>query len=151
MNDDEYRNERLQFLPCVVEGPAAVRMVAPASKELIGRAKLLPEVHWFKKNVSVDRMGKKRCAVLEGATDISASTLTRSLAKIFRRSIGSIQADIAWVIDQPELQQEYEPKCCLGICQFNKVDITTAPILPRPSEDEDLYAASMVVSQMVQQ
>jgi len=146
INDDEYRRLRLQFLPCIVECPSAVRIIAPAKKELIGRAALLPSVSWYRQDETVDKFGEKRCALMEATADMSQTAFCRSVARIIRRNIESVSIDVAWVIDKPELQKEYEPACCLGMCKMDHVDISRAPILPPPSKEEEIRVASFVAS-----
>jgi hypothetical protein len=67
-----------------------------------------------------------------------------------RRHIGSLSLDLAWVVDQPELQKEYEPACFLGVLKVDHIDLSEAPILPSQSEEDDIISASMVASQLIE-
>lgn len=134
----------MQFLPVLVDGPFAVRMIAPEKKELIGRATLMSPFSWYSENESVDRFGSKKCALMEGSVDVTTSYLSRTATNILRRFIDSIHLDVAFVIDQPELQKEFEPSCVIGLCQVKHVNVAKCALLPIDSDDTMLKASTFV-------
>jgi hypothetical protein len=145
--DAEYRRLRMQFLPVLVDGPFAVRMIAPEKKELIGRATLMSPFSWYTENESIDRSGCKRCALMEASVDVTTSYLSRTATNILRRFIDSVHLDVAFVIDQPELQKEFEPSCIIGLCQVKNVNVNQCALLPIDNEDTTLKVSNFI-SQM---
>ena len=145
--DAEYRRLRMQFLPVLVDGPFAVRMIAPEKKELIGRATLMSPFSWYTENESIDRSGCKRCALMEASVDVTTSYLSRTATNILRRFIDSVHLDVAFVIDQPELQNEFEPSCIIGLCQVKNVNVNQCALLPIDNEDTTLKVSNFI-SQM---
>ena len=144
--DDEYRRLRMQFLPCLVDGPLAVRMLVPPKKELVGRATLMPPFNWYKENESVDRFGRKKCALIEGSVDVATDRLSRGVTSILRRYFDSFLIDVAFVIDHPEFQEEFEPSCIIGLCKLDHINVTKCAVLPMKSDDDSIREASVYVS-----
>jgi len=149
--DTEYRRLRLQFLPCLINGPYAIKLMVPQSKELIGRASLMSPFTWYAENESTDRFDRKQCALIEASTDVTTSYLSRTAANMLRRYFDSISLDVAFVIDQPELQSEYEPSCVLGLFQMSHLDITKCAVLPMKSDSDNIQEASIYVAQLDKQ
>jgi hypothetical protein len=125
---DEYRNERLKFIPSVVDGPLAVRMLAPPKKEKVVQHSYLP-VSWTKhppKTVN----GRKLCAALESELDCLSSRTIRGMAGIVKKHMASVSIDIGVTIGKPDGINEDEPQACLGLWRFDRIDVSSCLTMP---------------------
>jgi hypothetical protein len=125
---DEYRNKRFQFIPSVVDGPLAVRMLAPPKREKIIQHSYLP-VSWAKhppKTVN----GRKLCVALESELDCLSSRTIRGMAGIVKKHMASVSIDIAVTIGKPDGESEDEPQACLGMWRFDHIDVSSCPTMP---------------------
>jgi hypothetical protein len=80
--DDEYRKYRLKVLPSVTEAPFAIRVIAPAKKELIVHCTYVP-CTWRKHEASKDpRTGKTLAPLLEVEVDCMSDKWVRSIVNL---------------------------------------------------------------------
>jgi hypothetical protein len=61
--DSEYRNARLKVIPSLVEGPLAMKVLAPPKKEMLLHCTLLP-VSWKQHDPETTSKGRKLCPAL---------------------------------------------------------------------------------------
>ena len=64
---------------------------------------------------------------LEVECDLMANRAMRSVAALVKRYMASMVGDVAVLIEKPYLQENEEPRACLGMCRFDRVDVTTCP------------------------
>jgi len=124
-------------VPSVVEGPLAVKVLAPPKKELLINCAILP-VSWFKHKIETAKDGKKLCAAIEVHLDCFSGRAIRGMAGIVKRHLQKLAIDLAVVIGKPENQDEDEPSACLGMWRFDHIDVSNCPSLP------DRYAEEAV-------
>lgn len=141
LGDDEYRNQRLKFIPCIVDGPRIVRMLAPPVKEKTVSSALLP-VSWCKHSGN-----DQQKPVIEVELDLMSNKATRAIVNIARKNLSLITVDLAVMIDKPDGQKEDEVTACLGMWRWQEIDITTCPVLPtRSVEVNDIRRASQIMN-----
>ena len=139
--DDAYRNKRLKMIPQLVEGPLAVRLMAPPRKEITVSCDILPLI-WRTYEASVDPSGRKLHPALEVELDCVSSRAIRGMASILKRNLSSICIDIACVISPPDGEEADEPQACLGLFRFNHIDVNLCPQFPDRYEFEEVIATA---------
>ena len=94
----------------LVDGPAAIRYMAPSTREPKTIATPNVPVTWKKHPATLDAEGKTLLhPCLEVEVDSMASRAARSVAGLLKRYLGSVVGDLAVLIDKPDLQEEEEP------------------------------------------
>lgn len=124
------------MIPSVVDGPLAVRVLAPPKREICVSCALLP-VSWRSYEAGVDaETGKKLAPALEVVLDCTSNRAMRSMAGILKRNLQSLAIDVAVVIQKPDDQDEEEPQACLAMWRFNHIDVSKCPTFPDRFEYE---------------
>lgn len=137
---DEYRNRRFKVLPYLVDGPGPIRFMAPSTKKTATVVSPRLEARWIKHppKLSADGDAVEWHPCLELEVDLMVTKTMRSVTSLLKRYLQSIVADCAIIIEKPYLQVEEEPTACLGMCRFDRVDLSVCPILPsRIAEEEE--------------
>jgi hypothetical protein len=150
--DSEYRNERLKVIPSIVEGPLAVKILAPPRKEVRLDCASLP-VTWQQYDPETTSKGQKLCPALEVTLDCVSARPMRTMAGIIKRNMKYLSIDIAVVIGQPKDKEEDELLACLGLWRMDHVDISACPHFPdqlateasRTGRDPDVLRATKLV------
>lgn len=125
---DEYRNERMKMIPSVVDGPLAVRLLAPPKRETIVSCSILP-IKWRKFEANY-KDGRYLHPALEVELDCLSNRAMRVMAGILKRNLKSLSIDIAVVISKPADQEQEEPQACIGMWRFNFIDVSACPHFP---------------------
>ena len=126
VGDDAYRNARLKILPCLVDGPLPIKMIAPPKKELsVSCASLPSQWKFHKKEIRAD--GTVLEPVLEMEIDVISNAAIRGVSGMLKRYIKSIALDLAVIIHAPDPQEE--PEACLGLWRFDHIDVETCPTI----------------------
>ena len=144
LGDDAYRNARLKILPCLVDGPLPIKIMAPPKKELTVSCASLPS-KWKFHNKTTLEDGTVLHPVLEMEIDVISNSAIRSISAMLKRYIKMIALDLALVIQTPDGQTKQEPEACLGLWRFDHIDIMTCPPLPQRVERQDVHRASQFV------
>ena len=136
---DDYRNERLKMIPALVDGPMAVRILAPPKKECLIHGSVVP-LSWYKHDVETcptTNGGKTLCPVVVVAIDCVSSRAIRSMAGIIKKYMVRLTCDVALVVGPPEdiarrgqAEHDDEPQACLGLFRFEHIDIESCPEFP---------------------
>jgi Protein ENHANCED DISEASE RESISTANCE 2, C-terminal len=127
---------RLKMIPSVVDGPLAVRVLAPPKREICVSCALLP-VSWRSYEAEVDAAtGRKLAPTLEITLDCTSNRAMRSMAGILKRNLQSLAIDVAIVIQKPDEKDEDEPQACLAMWRFNHIDVSKCPTFPDRFEYE---------------
>jgi hypothetical protein len=152
--DSKYRNERLKVIPSVVEGPLAVKVLAPPKKEMLLNCALLP-VSWQQYNPETSE-GRKLCAALEVTLDCMSNRAMRGMAGIVKRNLKHLSIDMACVIGKPAGQEEDEDEseACLGLWRMDHIDVSACPGFPdrwaneasEKGQDPDVFRATKLVN-----
>ena len=120
--------------PAVVDGPLAVKLLAPPKKLLQIPGSLLP-VTWYKFDGGTASDGRKQCPALEAQMDCVGKRAIRTLVGILKRNLHRLSVDVAVMSAN---QEETEPKACLGMWRFDYIDIQQCPQFPdRYAEEAD--------------
>ena len=149
-NDDDYRNARLKILPCLVDGPLPIRIIAPPKKEITVQGQTLP-TKWIKHAAKTCADGTILQPCLELEVDIISNSTLRSVSGILRNYIKGISLDLAIIVGSPGLVNDPEELgACLGLWRFDHIDIDRCPRLPRRDAfssplEADIRRASQVV------
>jgi hypothetical protein len=149
--DSEYRNERLKVIPSIVEGPLAVKILAPPKKEVRLNCASLP-VSWQQYDPETTSKGRKLCPALEVTLDCLSARSMRTMAGIVKRNLRYLSVDMAIVIGQPRGKEE-ELEACLGLWRMDHVEVSACPHFPdrlateasRMGQDPDVLRASKLV------
>ena len=141
--DDAYRDARFKILPCLVDGPLPVRIMAPPKKELLISSRALPS-KWKKHRMETLSDGTILQPILEMEIDVISNSAIRGISAMLKRHIKSVALDLAVVIQTPNGQKEKEPEACLGLWRFDHIDVLTCPPLPPrvDQQHQDLLKAS---------
>jgi hypothetical protein len=124
------------MIPSVVDGPLAVRILAPPKREICVSCALLP-VSWRSYEAEVDAAtGRKLAPTLEITLDCTSNRAMRSMAGILKRNLQSLAIDVAIVIQKPDEHDEEEPQACLAMWRFNHIDVSKCPTFPDRFEYE---------------
>ena len=153
--DTEYRNERLKVIPSIVDGPLAVKVLAPPKKEMLLNCAFLP-VSWRQYASETTSKGRKLCPALEVTLDCLSNRAMRSMAGIVKRNLQRLSIDMAAVIGKPITQEEDEPQACLGLWRLDHVDIASCPQFPhrfakeasKTGQDPDVFRAAQLMVSM---
>uniref|UniRef100_A0A7S2YC98 Protein ENHANCED DISEASE RESISTANCE 2 C-terminal domain-containing protein n=1 Tax=Entomoneis paludosa TaxID=265537 RepID=A0A7S2YC98_9STRA len=164
---DDYRNERLKFIPAVVDGPMAVRVLAPPKKERVIHGQVIPITwHLYDREVN-PKTGQVLHPVVSASMDCLSSGAVRNLAGLVKKYLVTMTLDLALVIGAPSTLEAHqknkrkgnnnvhddtdnEPKACLGLFRFEHVDVNTCPAFPEfvdklQEEEHDLKRASVAM------
>lgn len=143
---DQYRNKRWKILPCLVDGPYIIKVMAPAEKEVTiagGRV----GATWHKYDESVDHQsGKKRAALLEVDCDLISNPGVRKICNIVLGQVKNVRIDCAMIVEKPYLSEEKEPAACLGLWRMDKVDMNDSPLVPQKEEEQLLREMSVILN-----
>ena len=151
---DEYRNARMKLIPSLVEGPLAVRVLAPPKKEKVVDCAFL-SVSWAKHAPTVVN-GKRLHTAITCELDCLSTRVIRGMAGIVKKHLSSLAIDVAVTISKPDGQVEDEPQACLGLWRFDHIDVDSCPELPDRHEIEaknqgqssDVFRASKIMEQL---
>ena len=109
-------------------------------------------VTWKKHPATVDQNGETVLhPCLEVECDLVANRTMRSVAALVKRYMVSIVGDVAFLIEKPELQEEDEPRAVLGMCRFDRLDVSQCPDMPprmeegKTAEQRDMFRASVTM------
>ena len=132
-----------------------MRYMAPPKKTVTIVSESLPSC-WKKHPGSVDGSGETVLhPCLEVECDLMANRTMRSVAALVKRYMGSMVGDVAVLIEKPYLQEEDEPRACLGMCRFDRIDVGTCPVMPprkemgETEEERDIARASTVLGRPI--
>ena len=143
---DQYRNKRWKILPCLVDGPYIIKVMAPAEKEVTiagGRV----GATWHKYDESVDhRSGKKRAALLEVDCDLISNPGVRKICNIVLGQVKNVRIDCAMIVEKPYLSEVKEPAACLGLWRMDKIDMNDSPLVPQKEEEQLLREMSVILN-----
>ncbi len=143
---DQYRNKRWKILPCLVDGPYIIKVMAPAEKEVTiagGRV----GATWHKYDESVDHQsGKKRAALLEVDCDLISNPGVRKICNIVLGQVKNVRIDCAMIVEKPYLSEVKEPAACLGLWRMDKVDMDDSPLVPQKEEEQLLREMSVILN-----
>ena len=143
---DQYRNKRWKILPCLVDGPYIIKVMAPAEKEVTiagGRV----GATWHKYDESVDHQsGKKRAALLEVDCVLISNPGVRKICNIVLGQVKNVRIDCAMIVEKPYLSEEKEPAACLGLWRMDKVDMNDSPLVPQKEEEQLLREMSVILN-----
>ena len=143
---DQYRNKRWKILPCLVDGPYIIKVMAPAEKEVTiagGRV----GATWHKYDESVDHQsGKKRAALLEVDCDLISNPGVRKICNIVLGQVKNVRIDCAMIVEKPYLSEVKEPAACLGLWRMDKIDMNDSPLVPQKEEEQLLREMSVILN-----
>jgi hypothetical protein len=153
IGDSIYRNERLKLIPSIVEGPLAVKVLAPPKKEVRLNCASLP-VSWQQYDPEITSKGRKLCPALEVTWDCVSGRSMRTMASIVKRNLHYLSVDMAIVIGQPKGKEEDELIACLGLWRMDHIEVSTCPHFPdyladeasSKGQDPDVLRATKLVS-----
>ena len=95
-------------------------------------------VDWKKHPAKVNDSGETILhPCLEVECDLMANRAMRSVASLVKRYMQGMVGDVAVLIEKPYLQEEDEPRACLGMCRFDRIDVLTCPAMPPRKEHGD--------------
>ena len=130
------------MIPSVVEGPLAVKVLAPPKREIVVSCCILA-VSWRKYEAEIDpKSGRQLAPILEIELDCMSNRAMRAMAGIVKRNLERLSIDVAVVVQKPDGQVEDEPQACLAMWRFNHIDVSTCPIFP----DREAYEAELLKS-----
>lgn len=149
--DAEYQ-ARAKIIPCIVDGPLAIRMIRPPKpKEVLIHTPRHPAT-WTRVPKSVDpTTGKTNCAILECDVDFVSDKSIRKLINIVRPYVQSITIDMAFIISKPENSSIDEPCACLGLWRIDQVDFESCAVFPERTIDEVAEEMKLIMSVMGEQ
>jgi Protein ENHANCED DISEASE RESISTANCE 2, C-terminal len=154
--DDEYRNRRFKCLPVLVDGPAAIRYVAPTTRNTATIATPTLPITWKKHPPTYDSNGQTVLhPCLEVECDLMVNRTKRSMAALVKRYLKNMVGEVAILIEKPYLQEEEEPRACLGMCRFDRIDVQTCPEMPQrdvggdTEEEQEIRRASFALGRPV--
>ena len=137
--NDDYRNERFKFIPAVVEGPMAVKILAPPKKERVIHGQVI-SLDWKKYDKEVDPVsGQPLQPLISVTVDCVSNSAIRKMANIVKKYLASLTLDLALVISAPPNcvnSDADEHKACLGLFRFEKVDVSSCPNFPTDESDQ---------------
>ena len=137
----------------LVDGPGPIKFVSPPKKTIQVVRPCLPAT-WTKHPSQKDKNGnitQHCCFELDG--DLMFERGMRTGAALIKRYLGKIVGDCALLIEKPYLQEEEEPRACLGMCRFDRIDIAACPEFPprldegKTVEERDMFRASVLTGQ----
>lgn len=132
LGDTKYRNERLKIIPSVVDAPGAVKLVAPAKREIPIHSEGFLPVSWRVHNREKTPEGRVLCPTIECELDCMTSRAIRGMAGLVKRNLKKLAIDCAVIIGNPvKSKTKEEPEACLGLWRFNHVDISECPAFPK--------------------
>jgi hypothetical protein len=144
MGNNEYRNARLKVIPCLVDGPLAIRLIKPKPMELRVHTDKHPAV-WTDVNMSIDPFTNKTSQmVVEVDIDFISDRSYRKLFSLVRPHMRSLTIDVAFVASKPKNSTIEEPSVCLGIWRIDKVDFERCAVFPESTIEETAHALSML-------
>jgi hypothetical protein len=144
MGNNEYRNARLKVIPCLVDGPLAIRLIKPKPMELSVHTDKHPAV-WTDVNMSIDPFTNKTSQmVVEVDIDFISDRSYRKLFSLVRPHMRSLTIDVAFVASKPKNSTIEEPSVCLGIWRIDKVDFERCAVFPESTIEETAHALSMM-------
>ena len=148
-NDDEYRNNRFKILPCLVDGPLPIRILAPPKKEITIQGSILP-TKWIKHAATTSSDGTMLHPCLELEVDLIWKSTLRNVSGILRNYMKSFCIDLAIILSKPTLDDPDEPGACVGLWCVDHIDIDQCPRLPDRARyasklEADIMRASSVV------
>jgi hypothetical protein len=133
---------RLRLIPSLVEGPLAIRILAPPKREFLISCDALP-VHWRSYEAEIDpKTGRRLAPALQIELDCVSNRIMRGMAGILKRHFESVAIDVAVVVQKPDGQEEDEPQACLGMWRFNHIDVSKCPSFPDRFEYESEVRAA---------
>lgn len=139
----------------MVDGPAPIRYMAPPKTPVTIASESLPSC-WKKHRTEFDSNGKTVLhPCLEAEYDLMANRAMRSVAALVKRYMVSMVGDVAVLIEKPYLQEEEEPRACVGMCRFDRIDVKTCPTMPprkeegETAEQRDMFRASSILESSV--
>uniref|UniRef100_A0A7S1YWI4 Protein ENHANCED DISEASE RESISTANCE 2 C-terminal domain-containing protein n=1 Tax=Trieres chinensis TaxID=1514140 RepID=A0A7S1YWI4_TRICV len=146
---DEYRNKRFKIYPDLVSGPVAARMIFhPPTREHTIWGTMLP-ISWSSGHeIPASEGQKKRYGYLEATVDVSGNEIARKVSKLMLSCMDSMCLDFALAIGTPDGQDEKEPEALLGMLRFDRIDVSTCPILPPMSDRARLGQANEVMESL---
>eukprot|EP00549_Striatella_unipunctata_P019152 CAMPEP_0118708048 /NCGR_PEP_ID=MMETSP0800-20121206/21621_1 /TAXON_ID=210618 ORGANISM="Striatella unipunctata, Strain CCMP2910" /NCGR_SAMPLE_ID=MMETSP0800 /ASSEMBLY_ACC=CAM_ASM_000638 /LENGTH=655 /DNA_ID=CAMNT_0006611099 /DNA_START=225 /DNA_END=2195 /DNA_ORIENTATION=- len=130
LGSDEYRKNRFKFLPCLVDGPRAMRLLAPPQKET---AIWGVEMKWI-----FHEGNGTEAPMLEVVVDCVSNGLVRRLARLMRRHVHKMTMDMAIVIDSQDGHDQHEASACLGLFRLDQINLDDCPRLPEKSDTEEV-------------
>lgn len=148
-NDDEYRNNRFKILPCLVDGPLPIRILAPPKKEVTIQGNILP-TKWIKHTATTASDGTVLHPCLELEVDLISKSTLRNVSGVLRNYMKSFCIDLAVILSKPTPDDPDEPGACVGLWCVDHIDIDRCPRLPDRSRyasklEADIMRASSVV------
>lgn len=139
----------------LVDGPGPIRYIAPPKNTVTIITENLPSC-WKEHPGTVDSNGETVLhPCLEVECDLMANRAMRSVAALVKRYLVNMVGDVAVLIEKPYLQEEDEPRACVGMCRFDRVDVRHCPEMPPRAEEpetleeRDLMRASAVIGRPV--
>ncbi|KAL7561739.1 hypothetical protein ACA910_010950 [Epithemia clementina (nom. ined.)] len=141
---DDYRNQRLKMIPSIVDGPLAVKVLAPPKKERVIHGSVVP-ISWFMHDTEVSpTTGKTMQPVVVVAMDCVSGRAIRSMAGIIKKYMVKLTLDLALVITSPDSDaknknklEDDEPHACLGLFRFEHIDVEACPEFPVVEQEEE--------------
>lgn len=121
-------------MPCVVDGPMPIRMIAPPKKEKVVHCDWLPII--WKQHEEDTINGRTMCAHLEATLDCMTNRAIRSMASLVKTYVKQLFIDLAIVIGDPDKRVVAEPSACLGLWRFDHIDVSLCPGWPDRFEAE---------------
>lgn len=146
--DDAYRKRAFKVMPELVEGPAAVRMLAPRNKDFpLEMGAFMTTVYQQEPPTGT------QSAVMSLTLDLVTNNTIRGLVGIFKRNMHRMTVDFACIID-PDKDDKEEPSAVLGLWRMDHVNFEDTPELPdrfatqgATNDARESIRASMLVSQ----
>ena len=143
MGNNEYRNARLKVIPCLVDGPLAIRLIKPEPMEVCVHNDKHPAI-WTDVDMSIDSFTNKTSQmVVEVDIDFISNRSYRKLFSLVRPHMPSLTIDVAFVASKPKNSTIEEPSVCLGIWRIDKVDFERCAVFPESTIEETAHALSM--------
>jgi Protein ENHANCED DISEASE RESISTANCE 2, C-terminal len=147
--DDEYRNDRLKVLPSVAVAPFAIRVIAPAKKEIIVNCTYVP-CTWRKHEASRDRRtGKVLAPLLEVEIDCMSDKWVRSIVNLCVKNAPAVVVDVGLVIqlrqdlqDDPDYDSSKECEACIGMFRLDRMCMNECDSLPNRADFESSTSLS---------
>lgn len=144
MGNNEYRNARLKVIPCLVDGPLAIRLIKPKPMEVCVHTDKHP-AFWTDVDMSIDSFTNKTSQmVMEVDIDFISNRSYRKLFSLVRPHMPSLTIDVAFVASKPKNSTIEEPSVCLGIWRIDKVDFERCAVFPESTIEETAHALSML-------
>lgn len=145
IGDNDYRSARMKLIPCLVDGPLAIKLLNPKPIEVVVDEARHPAT-WSCVPKSVDPITKKTDqAILELDMDFVSDRTIRRILSIARPHMHRITIDVAFIISKPQNSQIEEPSACLGLWRVDKVDFEGFAVSPIKTIEETMHEIKSIM------